>query len=50
MNNKLYIFSDNKDHRTSYFKPPPVKTMKEFGWNIIEYDNIILSNDDLFIT
>lgn len=49
MNNKLYIFFDNKDHRTSYFKPPPVKIMKEFEWNILDYNDVILSNYNLFI-
>lgn len=48
MTNKLYIYIDINDHRTTYFKTPPIKLMETLGWKIIKFNDII-HTDGLFI-
>lgn len=49
MNNKLYIYNFNNDHRTSYFKPPPIEIMKSLGWLCIDFKIEHIKNKILFI-
>lgn len=49
MNNKLYIYSINKDHRTTYFKSPPIKFMESLGWMTIDLNDNIVHDTDKFI-
>lgn len=35
MNNKLYIYTNINDLRTTYFKSPPIKIMENYGWKIM---------------
>lgn len=46
--NKLNIFIDNKDHRTSYFKSPSSNIMEALGWINIDYNDKIIHNSELF--
>lgn len=38
MNQKLYIYSISKDHRTTYFKSSPIKVMVNLNWKIMNVD------------
>lgn len=49
MNTKLYIYSINQDHRTSYFKSPPVKFMESLGWKCISFNDNIIQDITCFI-
>lgn len=50
MFNKLYIYNeDNKDHRTSYFKNPPIKVMEELNFNILTSKSDIIQDNSKFI-
>ena len=49
MNNKLYIYNINNDHRTSYFKPPPVNLMDTLGWITIKFDLVNIENKIQFV-
>lgn len=49
MNKKLYIYSNNNDHRTTYFKIPPINLMESLGWIIVELNKSNIWNKELFI-
>lgn len=38
MTSKLYIYSFNNDHKTTYFKNPPQKVMEKLNWKTIDYN------------
>jgi hypothetical protein len=47
--NKLYIYSINFDHRTSYFKSPPIKFMEMSNWKLLNYNDKIINEHYDFI-
>lgn len=46
--NKLYIYTISQDHRTSYFKSPPIKFMNSLNWILLELNNEIIHNYENF--
>ncbi len=48
--NKLYIYVNINDHRTSVYKAPPKELMKELGWLVRDVNEIDFNDKDGFIS